>query len=58
MEEQRARLRTLGWRWRELAPLWDVDRPADLERLRDGIAGGAGLLSGLMPAEEDREKKR
>jgi hypothetical protein len=58
IEEQRARLRALGWRWRELATLWDVDRTEDLERLRDGIAGGAGLLSGLMPAGEDREKKR
>lgn len=29
----RARLRALGWNWRELAPLWDVDRPADLARL-------------------------
>ena len=34
MAEQRARLRAIGWRWRELAPLWDVDRPEDLERIR------------------------
>jgi rSAM/selenodomain-associated transferase 1 len=33
LEETRARLRILGWRWRELATLWDVDRPVDLERL-------------------------
>lgn len=33
LEETRARLRMLGWRWRELETLWDVDRPADLERL-------------------------
>lgn len=58
MEEQRARLRALGWRWRELPMLWDLDRPEDLARVRDGIAGGAALLSGLMPAGEDREKKR
>lgn len=30
----RARLSALGWRWHELAPLWDIDRPADLARLR------------------------
>lgn len=30
----RARLATLRWRWHELAPLWDLDRPADLERAR------------------------
>lgn len=29
----RARLRTLDWHWRELAPRPDIDRPADLERL-------------------------
>jgi rSAM/selenodomain-associated transferase 1 len=39
MEETRARLRNLGWRWRELETLWDVDVPADYERLL-----GAGLL--------------
>jgi rSAM/selenodomain-associated transferase 1 len=59
MEEQRARLRALGWRWQELAPLWDMDRPADLERARDGIPGGTALFAGLMPSQEaDREKKR
>lgn len=33
LEATRARLRALGWRWRELAARPDVDRPADLERL-------------------------
>ena len=33
MEETRARLRQLGWSWRELETLWDVDRPEDYERL-------------------------
>ena len=33
LAQTRERLRRLGWRWRELAPLWDVDRPADLPRL-------------------------
>jgi hypothetical protein len=34
MAAQRLRLRACGLRWTELAPLWDVDRPGDLERLR------------------------
>jgi len=33
MAETRARLRALGWRWRELETLWDVDRPEDYARL-------------------------
>jgi rSAM/selenodomain-associated transferase 1 len=33
MAETRARLNRLGLGWRELAPLWDVDRPEDLVRL-------------------------
>jgi rSAM/selenodomain-associated transferase 1 len=33
LDQTRARLRTLGWRWLELETLWDVDRPADWERL-------------------------
>jgi len=28
----RRRLRELDWRWRELPPLWDLDRPQDLPR--------------------------
>jgi len=46
MAETRQRLRALGWRWSEPATLWDVDRPADVERLanlypevRDAISG-------------------
>jgi uncharacterized protein len=37
LAETRRRLRELGWRWRELRTVWDVDRPEDyarLERLR------------------------
>jgi rSAM/selenodomain-associated transferase 1 len=49
MQETRARLARLNWRWRELATLWDVDRPEDLLRLRqlrgecipDGLNKGA-----------------
>ena len=33
MKETRRRLAHAGLTWRELAPLWDVDRPEDLERL-------------------------
>jgi len=34
MQETRTRLARLGWRWIELATLWDVDRPEDLSRFR------------------------
>ncbi len=47
LDQQRDRLRALGWRWSELPPLWDVDRPEDLERVRRHVAGGAALLAGL-----------
>ena len=33
MAETRVRLRRLGLTWRELEPLWDVDRPDDYARL-------------------------
>ena len=36
----RARLAELRWRWHELPPSWDVDRPPDFARLR---------ASGLIP---------
>ncbi len=32
LEMTRSRLAGLGWRWRMLEPLWDIDRPEDLER--------------------------
>jgi rSAM/selenodomain-associated transferase 1 len=38
--QTRARLRRLEWRWKELRTVWDVDRPADVARLR---------RSGLLP---------
>jgi rSAM/selenodomain-associated transferase 1 len=34
MGQTRHRLAALGWRWRELRTVWDVDRPGDLARLR------------------------
>lgn len=39
MTETRNRLSALGWTWRELGTLWDVDRPEDYERL-----AASGLL--------------
>ena len=33
MAETRERLKQLGWNWRELETLWDVDRPEDYQRL-------------------------
>jgi uncharacterized protein len=43
MEETRRRLRALGLAWQEPVTLWDVDVPADLERLK---AVGLGDLIG------------
>ncbi len=34
MAQTRERLLALGWRWRELRTVWDVDRPADYRRLQ------------------------
>lgn len=34
LAQTRARLRRLGWQWKELRTLWDVDRPGDVARLR------------------------
>jgi len=35
MTQTRERLAALGWRWRELPEVWDVDRPEDVARLRE-----------------------
>ena len=47
MFETRQRLRHLGLSWRELAQLWDVDRPSDVRRMqREGLSyllAGFGL---------------
>jgi rSAM/selenodomain-associated transferase 1 len=45
MAETRARLRQLGWSWRELETLWDVDRPEDYQRL---------IASGLLDSGKPR----
>ena len=34
LEATRSRLMALGWRWHELATTWDLDRPADLDKLK------------------------
>jgi rSAM/selenodomain-associated transferase 1 len=39
LHETRQRLRALGWRWRELRVVWDVDRPEDYARLTRLRAG-------------------
>jgi rSAM/selenodomain-associated transferase 1 len=33
LEATRERMAVLGWAWRELETLWDVDQPADIDRL-------------------------
>lgn len=33
LARSRERLRAMDWRWSELAALWDVDRPEDVERV-------------------------
>ena len=38
----RARLAALDWRWHEMPPSWDVDRPADFARLQ-----ASGLIRDL-----------
>jgi glycosyltransferase A (GT-A) superfamily protein (DUF2064 family) len=43
MAETRRRLNANGLKWRELETLWDVDRPADYQRL---LASGLYALTG------------
>ena len=48
MAETRARLTALGWRWRELETLWDVDRPEDYARLMDsGLLESSSVATGI-----------
>ena len=51
MAQTRERLRAAGVRYRELAPSWDVDRPADLERLR--ASGLIAELPGIIELARD-----
>lgn len=48
--DTRARLGALGWRWHELAVLWDIDRPDDLARLAERIECGARYLDAARHA--------
>jgi rSAM/selenodomain-associated transferase 1 len=47
--DTRKRLAELGWHWRELETLWDVDRPEDYSRLLS-----SGLLERRHPARAAR----
>jgi rSAM/selenodomain-associated transferase 1 len=49
LHQTRRRLSELGWRWDELDTLWDVDTPADYERL---VA--SGLLDRRAPGGRPR----
>jgi glycosyltransferase A (GT-A) superfamily protein (DUF2064 family) len=53
MAGTRDRLRSLGWRWRELETLWDVDRPEDYQRLLN-----SGLLETRQEDQSDTAPKR
>lgn len=46
LAQSRDRLASLGWRWHEMAPLWDIDRPEDYERMLD---------EGILPGWTQRE---
>jgi len=58
LRDTRARFATLGWRWHELAELWDVDRPADLARLEESIDDGRRYLAAAMNAGADHAPLR
>ena len=45
MAETRKRLTGLGWHWRELETLWDIDRPEDYRRLVASGLLGSGKRS-------------
>jgi len=53
MADTRTRLTGLGWRWRELDTLWDVDRPEDYARL---VA--SGLLDDRRAIETSFPRRR
>jgi rSAM/selenodomain-associated transferase 1 len=48
MAQTRLRLRELGWVWHEPATLWDVDRPADLERACQAFPALGSLLGAAI----------
>jgi rSAM/selenodomain-associated transferase 1 len=49
LDQTRERLRKLGWRWRELDTVWDVDCEADYDRLVE-----SGLLEHRKPVTTPR----
>ena len=49
LDQTRERLRKLGWRWRELDTVWDVDCEADYDRLVQ-----SGLLEQRKPVKTPR----
>jgi rSAM/selenodomain-associated transferase 1 len=57
MAQTRLRLERLGWRWRELRTVWDVDLPADLERLRRSRLLPAGAIP-RPPSSAARRRAR
>jgi rSAM/selenodomain-associated transferase 1 len=52
MAQTRRNLRRLRWRWRELRTVWDVDRPADVARLKK--SGRLAPLAARLPAARGR----
>jgi hypothetical protein len=45
MATTRDRMSRLGWRWRELETLWDIDRPEDCQRLlASGLLEDPGMM--------------
>jgi rSAM/selenodomain-associated transferase 1 len=59
MTQTRARLAAADWHWREWRTLWDVDRPADYDRLlATGLLGAtdavpAGGAAGSLPGRKE-----
>lgn len=49
ISETRTRLEALGWRWHELATLWDVDRPEDYRRLVEAALIGGEITRSRSP---------
>jgi rSAM/selenodomain-associated transferase 1 len=50
-EATRERLAALGWQWRELEMLWDLDRPRDLERYRELISHPGFYATAPVPSD-------
>lgn len=56
--QTRARLREIGWFWKEFAPLWDVDRNEDIERLVSGFPEALALLSSATTFPQGGETRK